>query len=275
MTPALLPVDFEQMPVHIFSQTQMQRITRGTRFCYLCGHRFKPGQAIRSGEHVVMRAFLGEPTGDNCWPVLLPVHEKCELLHKDRRDSLVNAWHRFMALGPESITDTNHRRDILEYLDWQPVGENGELKLVFTRVAEMRRAVWTWVRGLYACLYGQYLPEKVRCDVIPPVPSYLSPSATFDGRGVAETERITKSLLSLLLHGAFPSRQFDGISAWGGSMVFICTWLLDSDGTTSCVWCLSSQTVEKLSLDIDWRKRPWHGTFRPHYVPPNATRYRL
>lgn len=102
---------------------------------------------------------------------------------------------------------------------------------------DIQEAVWTWVRGLHAVLYGEFLPVSSPHVLLTALPTFCGTSSPrpFPGKRVDD-------LVLGALDAADLSDKLDRVQWWDGQCVFRSVWV-HSPGThelARCIWRLDT-----------------------------------
>jgi hypothetical protein len=201
----------------------------------------------------------------------LDVHKACETKHKQPVDHLLNLLQTMNITPVPAWPDSGH----LHRLNLRPlilVAPNGRNAVpVFGNAREVIQGAWTWVRGLHAALYSEYLPENANPCVLPPVPAFSSTG----GVTMQEAEG-----MSFVCRGAvdlaIKHNKWDGVSAWGNRLRYRCVWTYlppeFGDPLWSCCWALLFPGVLEWSRTVlpAGAERPWHGMYTCRALPAGA-----
>ena len=220
----------------------MRRRRREMRCCYLCAEGLPPrGPGYRklvSGEHVVPRALLGPPprAAHEAWPVKLDVHRDCERKKKQPYDWAPATLARISTSPPSEWP----LRGELRRLNLEPtltrIAEGQPFLPTLSNAAPVLEGVATWIRGMHAALYDEFIPASPRNAVFPPVPA-ASPE---HGIPFLETEQWSW-IVRTAVERATSLDKWDGIRAWGGRLRYRCVWFsgpIAGVTTHVCLWCL-------------------------------------
>jgi len=262
----------------ILTQKTMREVRTRVVFCYLCGASLPPRRlpGYREnvlGEHVIPRSLLGTPPVEvkDRWAVELNVHRACEQRHKQEGDHFVRLLHSIHLNPPEEWAKTGHiRRTGVR----PTIAIDSDRRLAvpaLSGITPMLTAVWRWVTGVHAALYGTPLDAGDHWSrVLPPVPAFGD-----DAQGVPlEICEEHSRLIMQVLQIAVRRDKWDGIVAWGTAVDFRCVWWKRPHNRRKppwvCFWALIVPGV------IDWSRqvlpggmeRPWHGSFVCQEAPP-------
>lgn len=244
--------------------------------CYICGTPLPPRtrnqRPLTTAEHVIPVSLLGPPPPDSrdAWPVKLDVHAECEKRHKRSRDQMMKILQQLGSRGSAALSSTELG---LARRYFAPRRERiADRTVAYVEGNEdVMDAPALWVRGLHAALYGVVLPEEFYFVCNPPVPMWVSEDGEAQ-EGVDSYRARRDGLLSILRQALEPG-FFDELHAWGGRLVYQCTWgpaLLGNGGRWGCVWALEFPGVAEwaATAGID---TPWHGYYESPTLPTGAS----
>jgi hypothetical protein len=280
------------MSVRILSQADMniaRRVVSGTGystgdaasdgFCYICGRRLPPRaerskrRALTSTEHVIPKALLGRlPTNPrNQWAITLPVHRSCEAKKKRERDEALKAVHAILKFPRDewAMQDVTAMKRFMR----PPVkSESGEAMAVLGDVKFLLDGIWTWLRGIHAVLYGQYLSSQTHFQVMSPLPGYQQKSRT-PLHKQSQDEQLRSNTILRSLVAASRIDSWDGFSLRDNQVQYMCLWHLPHAkdirqcGRAMCFWALDFPGVYELSASMQ-RPVPWRGTYSIYVEKP-------
>ncbi len=281
------------MSVRILSQADMniaRRVVSGTGystgdaasdgFCYICGRRLPPRAELSkrrsqtSSEHVIPKALLGRLPTDpvNQWAITLPVHRSCEAKKKRERDEALKAVHAIHTYPKEEWV----RQDITamkRFIQPPLKSESGDAMAVLGDVKFLLDGIWTWIRGIHAILYGEYLSSQTHFHMMSPLPGYQK-NSRIPLHKQSEYEKSQSNLILRVLSAALRLDHWDGFSLRGGQVRYACLWHVPPAkeirrcGRARCIWALSFPGVYELSSSIQ-EPVPWRGIYNL-YVPKPA-----
>lgn len=127
---------------------------------------------------------------------------------------------------------------------------------------DIMSAVWNWVRGFNAMIYGEYLPDTTDHNLwTPDIRSF---------RGTSSPKEITPDsrdcdTIEHLLHVAELTNKADGVQFWRETCVFRCAWLYFPEHMSyaRCLWCIN---IPPHSQDI----KVWYGWYNTPRPPERA-----
>lgn len=263
--------------IRIDSPARGAAASKAVQICYLCGSTLRDRDELNV-DHVIPKAVLGPSPGDNAWRVTLKVHESCH--DSKRADQDLATWHR-MNTRPSSEWNSGNVRGLPLRPAGRELHESGRVLPRVTNVQGLLDGVWTWVRGCHALLYGTYLPHGMQNVVLPPNPGYMThelspwtgkklPGATLEQ---IETEKAT---YCHLLDAAIEADTFDGIRAWGGTFLYVCTWSAahKKNKPQKCFWGMAFRALDQYSRDLPWGTDSWCGEYVAVRAPVNRTSLR-
>ena len=266
--------------VRMNSQQEVQVACRAVRFCYLCGKplpaRDSPGRSklVRT-EHVIPSKLLGDQPADPAerWPVTLEVHVECDDRYKGRGDDLAKLLHRISAYPEQRWPERKHVKRLgLNLLRIRsPLG--GHSLPAFGNAQKALSAPWSWVRGIHAALYREYLAVNSRHTVLPPVPAF---DASAGPTALLKAEELSVGIRTIVGYAVSKGRV-DSLSAWGGQVSYQCMWFTSWDengaGVWQCVWQIVLPGVSTWSRSVlpAGQERPWHGCYSTERLPDGAT----
>lgn len=262
--------------IEVTTQKAMADVARGMKRCYICGGSLSPdsGNGRVTRDHVIPKAMLGpQPAAErDRWSVILPVHERCEDVHKEHRDQFAKILQVMGARGSAewSPEETNlfFKVASVQLADGGPLGPIPVIR--FHRGLEL--APWLWARGLHATLYRSVLPEGMKHYTGAPVPLFAS--STLSVADPLRDERNNKDFVLSALRTGMKFGTVDVVRAWGGNVLYRCVWLRhpDRDGEPwSCVWALESEGTQDWAMSVRGEDTPWHGFYELPARPAEAS----
>jgi hypothetical protein len=264
--------------VRIDSQKEMQAARKALQFCYLCGERLpqrnRQGNKGMCTEHVIPKRLLGDcPADQPQWPIALDVHAGCDAREKGQADDGMIILHRMNVLPTERWPDPKHLQRLGLRLDRIPIAPGGHGIPAIGNAQKPLSATWTWISGMHAVLYREYLPPDVPHAVLAPVPAF---EASAGSAGLKEAEELSAAIRSIVGH-ALAKGQVDSLSAWDSQVSYECVWLRPADGdgvhVWQCAWQLAIPGVSTWSRSVlpAAEERPWHGCYTTSHLPSKAT----
>lgn len=125
---------------------------------------------------------------------------------------------------------------------------------------DVMSAVWNWVRGFHALVYGAYLSRDTEHAVmtrdLPVYRGTTSPLPAFD-------DRFCRTILNMVDAAALANKA-DGVHYWDESCGFRCAWLNmpEVKSLSRCLWCID--------LPIPQHPSAWCGWYDTPTPPANA-----
>jgi hypothetical protein len=265
------------MPVQITTQKQARECRDRLRDCYICSEalpaRESPewnGETVIE-EHVVPRCILAlTPTSPaESWPLVLPVHKRCDEWAKRDADQLTKVVHVLNTRGPDALADAERgvvrKKLVVGEVD---VGES-ELTPTLSGVGVVLDNIHLWARGFYAALYGEVPQASVRQQTRAPSPAFDS-TRPDPARQLREQEKSTEAILVLVVR-ASKRGLTDRVELLGGKIRFECVWFQRRDGDAwQCYWTLELPGSTKWALETQRRDVPWHGAYELPAKPDAA-----
>lgn len=263
------------VPVSITSQKSAQESRSRVNTCYICSgplpvrgtHLWKTETIA---EHVIPSSILKQSSqgGANYWPITLPVHSKCDEIHKSRMDELVFVLQTFLSNGIGVLS--NKQRGLLQKR--LSVSDSAGASNRSVRIdGDIRLAGLLWARGLITALYGDILPLAVEEF------TRLPGRATFyDAQGFMISDRDENDLANATLGELDRERKknnTDHVVLCDGAIQFHCVWSklgLTADMPWACLWQIEIPAVEKWSMSTRGIYTPWFGLISTNKCPANA-----
>lgn len=259
-----------------------QKMSRnGTGLCYLCGCALNSTSRTLSrlphvqAEHVVPKGvFRSEPTGSSPWTVILDVHQPCDRNNKQQLDNAFIAIERMLAdpTGHWTSRDMGVFRPCAESMSYT----NFTYGLpAFTDKVGLRECVRTWISGLHAALYCEYLPHIAHQVTSPPVPIF------FHKRGDSAATQLGdfsfgKYAVLNWIKSAVAKGSWDGVRAWGGQLKYTCIWRPKCEKKRyQCLWALSTPKTRLWSASTNQLPFPWFGVYACDSIPRHASTFML
>lgn len=263
------------VPKRITNQKELQRAARAVRFCYLCGKdlpaaKNSQAEVVQKDEHVLPVQIYGPapPLMRDRWRLVLPVHAACEDQLKQGVDEVAGTMMRMGAATPGDWSSQ----------DFAIFGKNFDMSLTelpsghvptISGGYAVSEAVWSWIRGLHAALYGEYLAPDVTHLALPPVPTVL-----FQEDGTPEPESGWPDEMGVmclrLVEAAHFADCWDGMTAWGEAVRYFCTWRVLESGKVMCFWTLCFPGTLEWSGTVRTSPRPWCGSYAVESLPHGA-----
>ncbi len=161
--------------------------------------------------------------------------------------------------SPEASLERGHYKPTPFRVEWVRPGDVDDPIPALSGGEELVRGVWTWIRGCHMFLYGEYLPEDSPHRVLGDTPLV--------GRTVTESESdaVSEKVRAALLV-AERAASWDGIAAWGGTVVYKCVWVSHEaqPKPIRCVWSLAIKTNQQEHI---W----WCGFYDQNTLPESAS----
>lgn len=221
-TLCLFPVLWFTMPILLRTQQHL-RASQKLPFCYLCTVGIPDLYAKDINREHVMPSGLFLPP-DRDVPLILPSHVKCNGDESDRDNVvayLVNMLH-----GKKP--DFNKLK-----MQWISDPDGGPPRAVMS--LDLKGAIWRWVRGFHAALYGQPLPLQLRSKALHPPFAEADPKTG----GVSDQERLDQhSHLVAMLRNARAEGNLDRVEIRNDKCTYECTWIAADEGVWACFFAI-------------------------------------
>ncbi len=233
--------------------------------CYLCGEGFTGGSSdpIQT-EHVIPRSVLGTPpkAANQRFSLTLKCHRACDQSRKEANDRVLHALEAMEArpAGASSVADLLRGRVLRPFVTLPSL----PLEPTIIAARPLMDGIWTWIRGLHAALYGEYLPETVGHREIAPVPEGAHERADAT---VRKTQSSLRSIAARIVLEGVATAKRDEVSIWGNEFRYCCTWVRLPDeqrGCTrgwTCFWILRTPRLREWTLNACGEPIPWTGMY--------------
>ncbi len=220
-------------------------------------------------EHVFPKSQRGTSTGPGDRSPVLWVHTSCEAEGKSRRDALLsllqqihttpaNKWDKWQTNKIEK-----HRATIK--------GKDGTHYPVLKDVGDANIAVWQWIRGFHAILYGEFVPFQTFGKVLAPSHGFRTKEFEHIEDGLRDYA-MGSALIARNLIAASYAKLWDGLTFWGSQVRYRCVWYKPlEDAGAACCWLLEFPAALKWSKNMRDDPVPWRGFYTLPVAPASAS----
>jgi hypothetical protein len=152
---------------------------------------------------------------------------------------------------------------------------NGRLVGTLENMNWLCDAVWIWVRGCHALLYGAYLPQSMGRNVVSPFEMFGDGLPLSFDEQLAE-QATMRSMAAGICNLARQHNCLQEIRCWGGKIEFLAAWVdinpkaKGRAGWPACVWLLSTPMLGAIGETIRGVRLPWAGMYQFPITPPSA-----
>lgn len=260
----------------VLTQSEMQEARSHIDFCYVCGNPLpQRGPGFRKqvvGEHVVPRNLLGQPPRRDAWAVVLDMHPACEETAKRVDDDLLSVLQKINTNDRADWPDAGHVRNLDFEMVVATIGDGSRGIPAFGNAEPVLKGAWTWIRGLHAALYGEFLPAEADHCAFPSVPA-CSTTGGITMQDAEEHGFVCREAVRLGVRRG----KWDGVVAWGSRLSYRCVWKHvppEYGGPTwFCFWGLLFPGVLEWSRTVlpPGHERPWRGHYASTILPNRAS----
>lgn len=251
----------------------MERHRKSLQHCYLCGCRTRLSQQSDTSDpeinadHLPPRGVLGSAPSSASWRPIVDVHARCHRMKNSRGEDLAIQLHRAFIGQWQSASDRLKHANIEPFREWVLSDDKLSLRAGLANVDFVRSTAIEWGRGLYALLYGRFMPLLTGALC----PSICLPFAEeVNGHDLAQIETVKRNLNAVLIK-AIEQDRWDGCRFWGDTAAFVCTWMpvTRRRSVAKCLWGLWHSGLDCYRKDTGVSGVfSWMGCFQTMTPPP-------
>ena len=206
--------------VTISTQRELRAVQK-LGFCYLCGLPLV--RENRNRDHVPPENIFA--VADRNPPLLLPTHVECNSAHKltdEKIGQLIALKRRHVPSSPE------HRRLRFTLSPGQGLSAVNNL--------DLDGAIWRWIKGFHAALYGEFMPDTPMRALVTPLPKAVRLANIV----AIEPLRQQHLLAVRLIKTNRVKRNLDTIRTNNGKFTYECVWgQSDDDRAWLCFFAIN------------------------------------
>ena len=255
----------------VSTQKDWQRRCRPVKFCYICGGLLATHDknVAISAEHIIPRSVLDHflQPGMCSWKATISVHACCETSHKRDADTFLNLLGRVSAGddGPPTRADA---LALVKKLSVSMLPGGGSPTPSIAGVADSYVAVNRWVQGVYAVVFGEYLPLDPDWPPIAGVPECRHHLPLSPQQQIADWLRLHQSVRHALL-----AAQHAGVLCRASipchGFEFKCSFTRVAS-QSMFAWALSVPLLTQQSQAMNGHPVPWRGFMPVASIPESA-----
>jgi len=218
-------------------------------------------------EHVIPRSVCGPPpsTSSENWRPVLEVHKACDAIYKSDTDQFYEAFQHSMSSPPQDWSSEKIRQ-VSKHLGELKLLGNGQFVGTIHGLDKITLAVETWVRGLHALLFSQYLPGH-RVTSIAPIGTFVDSSSKALQQH-EQTQNDRRSMCAKMCLFAYKMNKAHRLVCWGGKIEYICCWAHVRARSPKkihswpiCFWSLNVPGVVEWTQAQIQESIPWAGMY--------------
>jgi hypothetical protein len=237
--------------VALITQNDLRKV-QNLPFCYLCGKKFL-SDALTDRDHVPPESVFAKSDRQ---PVVLKTHEVCN--HRYSADDEKVGQLVALKHGKAPAHPQNRRLQIVH---------SGRLGMGAVSNLNVEQAIWGWIAGFHAALYGEPL-LGARGSIVTPFPR----ADLINGRYSFVPLLPQHFLFVQTIKEQRMRKAPDRISANNGKLVYECTWgQADDRASWLCIFALDIYDWKDLGGTPLHPARGCAGCYRLAKPPPTAT----
>lgn len=218
-------------------------------------------------EHVIPRSVCGDipSNSSECWRPVLEVHKTCDASYKSDTDQFYEAFQHSMGSPPQDWS-SDKVRQVSKHLGELKLLGNGRFVGTIHGLDKITLAVETWVRGLHALLFSQFLPSH-RVTSIAPIGTFLDSSGEAL-RQHEQTQIDRRSMCAKMCLFAHKVEKAHRLVCWGGKIEYICCWANVKTSSAKkihswpiCFWTLNVPGLVEWTQAQVHESIPWTGMY--------------
>lgn len=279
----------------VFKKLEGVRNASFSGMCYLCGRSFHKGEN-RKTEHVIPRSLLrlASDVGRSPYPLVLPVHSKCDEKHKSQSDELIKSFHQ-LVIDSESGSGDSYKR-LVKTVKLDEAKQVDRDHHLVPGAGPILAAAENWFKGCYTALYEKYaITERVGYKIFGPIHWVDDRSSTKISDQLLNQDRV-ESTAKELFAKVEQQGSCDVVRAWGDTVHFRSFWTGSNTKTQLesgriirssrgayvrarrfpwiMLWELHVPGANKLA-ELSGRDSVWHGFYSDSELPEGASFFEL
>lgn len=186
-------------------------------FCYWCGKPFTPAD-LKNDDHIPPKAIFAKP--DRKTPLILKAHVNCNGTQSDTDEKMG----QLLALLHNKVPRPERQKLRLRV--------SPELNIFGVVNVDIERAVWRYILGFHAALYGEPFPEPMAGAITLPFVKLLAGDLQ---------DNLVENQHGLIVQGIKVQRSMgniDRIQSNNFKLTYECFWIKPDNGNWTCMFAL-------------------------------------